>query len=132
MRLIADFEQDVIWKIKSFAFVPLFSYAQSVGATHYETSAKNNIGVEDLFFSLTNMVRLMVHKQQATHSEIGNTHLRLCIQQMINMSDQKRSQENTLNRTNSTRRVNTITVAPSEDEDETNTASTTTRCCGTS
>lgn len=32
------------------------SYAQSVGAMHFETSAKNNVGVEDLFLSLTNMV----------------------------------------------------------------------------
>lgn len=32
-----------------------YSYAQSVGATHFETSAKNNMGVEDLFLSLTNM-----------------------------------------------------------------------------
>lgn len=32
------------------------SYSQSVGAMHFETSAKNNVGVEDLFLSLTNMV----------------------------------------------------------------------------
>lgn len=33
-----------------------FSYAESVGAKHFETSAKNNIGVEELFLELTNLV----------------------------------------------------------------------------
>lgn len=33
-----------------------YSYAQSVGAKHFETSAKNNVGVEDLFLGLTHMV----------------------------------------------------------------------------
>lgn len=33
-----------------------YSYAQSVGAIYFETSAKNNIGVEDVFLNLTNMV----------------------------------------------------------------------------
>lgn len=33
------------------------SYAQSVGAIYFEASAKNNIGVEDVFLNLTNMVR---------------------------------------------------------------------------
>lgn len=53
---------------------------------------------------------------------------------MIIMFDQKRSQENTLNRSNSIRRPNTITVAASEDEDDANGAnssSLTARCCGT-
>lgn len=34
----------------------IFSYAESVGAKHFETSAKNNIGVEELFLELTNLV----------------------------------------------------------------------------
>lgn len=38
------------------SFLLRCSYAESVGATHFETSAKNNIGVEDLFLGLTNMV----------------------------------------------------------------------------
>lgn len=57
---------------------------------------------------------------------------------MINAFDQKRSQENSLNRTNSIRRSNTITVAASSEDDEdendgTNSQhrSLSSRCCGT-
>lgn len=35
-------------------------YAESVGAKHFQTSAKENIGVEELFYQLTNMVRSSV------------------------------------------------------------------------
>lgn len=40
----------------SFVCLVFFSYAQSVGAMYFETSAKNNIGIEDVFLNLTNMV----------------------------------------------------------------------------
>lgn len=42
-----------------FSFSLLLSYVQSVGAMYFETSAKNNIGVEDVFLSLTNMVSVL-------------------------------------------------------------------------
>lgn len=113
-----------------------FSYAQSVGANHFETSAKNNIGVEDLFLSLTNMVRRVL--DESRNFQFLNTkkeHQMNLTFQMINMFDQKRSQENTLSRSNSIRRPNTITVAASEDEDDANgsngNSSIMGRCCGT-
>lgn len=43
-------------ELKSQNLTFLCSYAESVGAKHFETSAKNNIGVEELFLELTNMV----------------------------------------------------------------------------
>lgn len=42
------------------------SYAQSVGATHFETSAKNNIGVEELFLELTELVNICLLKFYST------------------------------------------------------------------
>lgn len=66
------------------------SYAQNVGATHYETSAKNNIGVEEVFIGLT--------------------------KQMIATTDAKRTNDQTLGRSNSMRRPNTIIVAASDDD----------------
>lgn len=43
------------------------SYAASVGARHYVTSAKANVGIEDLFLDLTNqMVEVRERKLAAT------------------------------------------------------------------
>lgn len=88
------------------------SYAESVGATHYETSAKNNVGVEEVFLGLTQL--------------------------MIAASDLKRPLENAISRTNSMRRSRTVTVAASdEDDDDTaadegnQQATSSSRCCGT-
>lgn len=88
------------------------NYAESVGATHYETSAKNNVGIEEVFLGLTQL--------------------------MITVSDMKRPQENAISRTNSMRRSRTVTVAASdEDEDNDGTSVSTgqsaasSRCCGT-
>ncbi|XP_031625551.1 ras-related protein Rab-21 [Contarinia nasturtii] len=93
-------------KDRTVPFETAESYSQSVGAMHFETSAKNNVGVEDLFLSLTNM--------------------------MIDANDAKRNQENALNRSNSLRRPNSIIVA--EDDDEHDGAdqqrSLSARCCG--
>lgn len=83
------------------------NYADSVGATHYETSAKNNIGVEDVFINLT--------------------------KQMIAVQDTKRANDQTLHRSNSLRRTNRIIVAASEDDadqDEPQQFNGTNRCCG--
>ena len=33
--------------------VPLYSYAASVGAVHYTTSAKQNKGIQELFLDLS-------------------------------------------------------------------------------
>lgn len=44
------------WIFKLFTKFISYSYAKSVGARHFQTSAKENIGVEDLFLELTNMV----------------------------------------------------------------------------
>lgn len=89
------------------------SYAQSVGATLFETSAKNNVGVEDVFLSLT--------------------------QQMIAASDLKRPQDSAIARTNSMRRSRSITVAASDEDDDNamadgannEPATASGRCCGT-
>lgn len=87
------------------------SYAESVGATHYETSAKANVGVEEVFLGLTQL--------------------------MIVASDLKRPQENAINRTNSLRRTRTVTVAADVDDenatgdDGNSQATSSSRCCGT-
>ncbi|XP_055304175.1 ras-related protein Rab-21 [Sitodiplosis mosellana] len=95
-------------KDRTVPFETAEGYAQSVGAMHFETSAKNNVGVEDLFLGLTNM--------------------------MIEAYDAKRNQENALNRSNSFRRPNTIIVADEEDEHDGDASnqqrSLSARCCG--
>lgn len=53
----AHYEKRNHWWIEWFI---LCSYAESVGAKHFETSAKNNVGVEELFLELTNMVTLCI------------------------------------------------------------------------
>lgn len=84
------------------------SYADSVGATHYETSAKNNIGVEEVFIGLT--------------------------KQMVAVNDAKRTTDQSLHRSNSLRRsTNRIIVADDGDEDgqiESGSAPAASRCCG--
>lgn len=78
-----DLQKDIIVPLETAE-----SYAESVGAKHFETSAKNNIGVEELFLELTNM--------------------------MIASHDAKQT-ENTDSRTNSLRRSNRLVVADSSD-----------------
>lgn len=83
------------------------SYADSVGATHYETSAKNNVGVEEVFVGLT--------------------------KHMVAVQEAKRAADPTLNRSNSVRRSNRIIVAASEDDaeaDDAPQAAPAGRCCG--
>lgn len=83
------------------------SYADGVGATHYETSAKNNVGVEEVFVGLT--------------------------KQMVAVQEAKRAADPTLNRSNSVRRSNRIIVAASEDDaeaDDAPQAAPAGRCCG--
>lgn len=43
----------------------LFSYAQSVGAIHFHTSAKMNSGIEELFLNLCHMMVEKADKQNA-------------------------------------------------------------------
>lgn len=83
-----DLQKDIIVPLETAE-----SYAESVGAKHFETSAKNNIGVEELFLELTNM--------------------------MIASHDAKQT-ENTDSRTNSLRRSNRLVVADSSDMAENN------------
>lgn len=45
-----------------------FSYARSVGAIHFHTSAKMNSGIEDLFVSLCRMMIEKADKQSADNS----------------------------------------------------------------
>lgn len=96
---------------------------------HFETSAKNNVGVEDLFLSLTNMVRKIEYQfdiESYTHTVLRFNW------QMIEANDAKRNQENALNRSNSFRRPNSIIVAEEEetDGDADQQRSLTARCCG--
>lgn len=75
-------------------------YARNVGAKHYETSAKLNEGVDDLFLSLAN--------------------------DMIAANNAK-AQASGVNRANSTRRPNTLLL---EDDDQSEQTQTTrSRCC---
>lgn len=76
-------------------------YARLVGAKHYETSAKLNEGVDELFLDLTN--------------------------QMIDFYDSKVEKTSTLNRSGSTRRSNALVV---DDESSTDTPNTSSKCCG--
>ena len=49
------------------------SYAQSVGAKHFQTSAKLNKGVEELFFDLTKGIRkVLVLSDRALHIDSRN------------------------------------------------------------
>lgn len=54
-----------------------FSYARSVGAIHFHTSAKMNTGIEELFFSLCRMMIEKADQQNAdnlvTLSRSGST-----------------------------------------------------------
>lgn len=53
------------------------SYAASVGARHYETSAKVNEGIEELFLDLTNqMVEVRDRKLAATEAQQRSNSLR--------------------------------------------------------
>ncbi|CAD7078308.1 unnamed protein product [Hermetia illucens] len=79
------------------------SYSQSVGAKHFETSAKMNEGIEELFLELSTM--------------------------MITNHDVKESRSNSLNRSNSIRRSNALMVDDAEDTPAEENA-TSTRCCG--
>lgn len=42
-----------------------FSYARSVGAVHFHTSAKMNYGIEEIFMSLCHMMIEKLDKQNA-------------------------------------------------------------------
>jgi Ras-related protein Rab-21 len=78
-----------------------------VGAKHFETSAKLNEGVEELFLELTN--------------------------QMIAADEEKRAQNAVLNRSNSLRRPNTLLVEDNDDETaDGGEAAATSRCCRSS
>lgn len=83
-------------------------YANSVGARHYETSAKVNSGIEELFLDLTN--------------------------QMIEVRDRKLAAE-ALQRSNSLRRGNTLRLEGENDDMDDILMSPDTRssskCCGT-
>lgn len=75
-------------------------YARNVGAKHYETSAKLNEGVDDLFLSLAN--------------------------DMIAANNAK-AQASGVNRANSTRRPNTLLLEDDVQSEQTQT--TRSRCC---
>lgn len=45
-----------------------FSYARSVGAVHFHTSAKMNTGIEEIFMSLCRMMIEKLDKQNADNS----------------------------------------------------------------
>jgi Ras-related protein Rab-21 len=77
-----------------------------VGAKHFETSAKLNEGVEDLFLELTN--------------------------QMIVADEEKRAQNAILSRSNSLRRPNTLLVEDNDDETADGDQAVTSRCCRSS
>lgn len=104
---------------RSIICFSIYSYAESVGAKHFETSAKNNVGVEELFLELTNMVnfsRLKFNLKLAKY---------FLFAQMIAAHDAKQT-ENTNSRTNSLRRSNRLVVADSSDMEDTSSS----RCCG--
>ncbi len=84
------------------------AYAQQVGAQHYETSAKLNDGIDELFIDLTN--------------------------RMIDFSDLQQEKTATLKRSNSMRRTNALIVDDddnNENSDNVNNSRSMTKCCGT-
>lgn len=54
----------------------LCSYAASVGAQHYETSAKVNEGIEELFLDLTNQMVEVRDKKLAAEAQQRSNSLR--------------------------------------------------------
>lgn len=81
------------------------SYAQAVGATFFETSAKLNEGIEELFQELTTL--------------------------MIQQTDLKEAKASSLKRNNSVRSSNRLIVDDSDDNSAETNAASGSRCCST-
>lgn len=81
------------------------SYAQAVGATFFETSAKQNEGIEELFLELTTL--------------------------MIQHSDLKEAKASSLKRNNSVRSSNRLIVDDSDDNSAEMNSTSGSRCCST-
>lgn len=83
------------------------AYAQQVGAKHYETSAKLNDGIDELFIDLTN--------------------------RMIEFSDTQQEKSSSLKRSNSMRRTNALIVDDDDNNENSNVnnSSGISKCCGT-
>lgn len=57
-------------------FLYLDRYSKSVGASHYQTSAKANRGIEELFLDVTQQLLRMAESQNELNSSPGLTHNR--------------------------------------------------------
>ncbi|XP_055914879.1 ras-related protein Rab-21 [Eupeodes corollae] len=95
-----DLEKDRTVKIEEAQ-----SYAQAVGATFFETSAKLNEGIEELFQELTSL--------------------------MIQHTDVKEAKASTLKRNNSVRSSNRLIVDDSDDNSAETNPTSGSRCCST-